>query len=361
MACVETIGIRAHGVTLNVACDSRELFDSLADFVPGMAGPPCEAPDLSVRAHWLSGPRERGRSWFPASTGVGALGNRMQLAPDELIWFKTYRDPDLQLRFRREAGRPAFDVAYCYQPKPKKRDAHPDFKQKKFFDLLRYLVHFPVAWHLERTRGWSMIHASAVASGERAVLVAGPGGAGKTTTCLGLAARTGMALLTENLLFCDGAWIHPIEEPIRLTRESLAILGDDLASLQPTVLEGGSRHKAMFQPERAGAAPARAAALFLPQFAERGFARRIEPELACERIAAANRLTLELSDYGWYASALDLLWPQAGRSRTEGDVLRRLTAATPCWELGIERKSGVGPVVDRIVSCLDGEMKEEDS
>jgi hypothetical protein len=361
MACIETIGIRAHGVTLNVACDSRALLEAVGEFVPGMVGAACEAPDLSVRARWLAGPRERGRSWFPESRRLGAIGNRMHLAPDELVWFKTYRDPDLQLRFRREEGRPAFDVAYCYQPKQKKRVAYPDLERKKFFDLLRYLVHFPLAWHLERTRGWSMIHASAVARGGRAVLVAGPGGAGKTTTCLGLVARARMALLGENLLFCDGARVHPIEEPIRLTEESLAILGDDLTALGPTAIESGSRHKAMFQPRRAGTEPARAAALFLPQFAERGFVRRVQAELACERIAAANRLTLELSDYAWYASALDLLWPQAGRSRTEGEVLRRLTATTPCFELGIEREAGVGPVVDRILCCLDGETKEEAS
>src|SRR3990172_7763425 len=122
MACVETIGIRAHGVTLDVACDSRELLDSLAELVPGLTGPRCAAPDLSVRARWLSGPMERGRSWFSDAGQLAALGKRMHVGPDELVWFKTYRDPDLQLRFRRCEGRPAFDVAYCYQPKQKKQD-----------------------------------------------------------------------------------------------------------------------------------------------------------------------------------------------------------------------------------------------
>lgn len=361
MTCVETIGIRAHGVTLNVVCDSTELSDFLRQVVPGLAGPACAAPDLAVRSRWLCGPMERGRSWFGDATGVGALGSRMHLAPDDLIWFKTYRDPDLQLRFRRLEGRPAFDVAYCHQPKKKKQDAYPDLKQKTFFGLLRYLVHFPIAWHLERTRGWSMVHGSAVAWGDGAVLVAGPGGAGKTTTCVALAARAGMPLLGENLLLCDGTWIHPIAEPIRLTRESLELLGEASASLEPTGITGNLQRKAMFHLPRSGGSPARATALFLPQFAERGFARRVEPELACELLAAANRLTLELSDYGWYASALDLLWPQAGRSRTEGEVLRRLTAGTPCWVLGIERKSGVGPVVDRILCCLDAEGREEGS
>lgn len=361
MACVETVGIRAHGVTLNLACDSRELLDFVSEMVPGLVGPPSDAPDLAVRSRWLAAPMERGRSWFRDATGPGTLGSRMHLGADDLIWFETHRDPDLQLRFRRRKGRLVFDVAYCYQPKRKKQDAYPDLKRRKLFGLLRYLVHFPIAWHLERTRGWSMIHASAVAWGDGALLVAGPGGAGKTTTCLALAARAGMPLLGENLVFCDGAWIHPIAEPVRVTRESLALLGDAFAALDANGIPSDGQRKAMFRLPGDGAAPARARAVFLPRFAERGFVRRMDAELASEWIAAAQRLTLELGDYGGYASALDLLWPQAGRSRTEGEVLRRLTAATPCWVLGIERKSGVGPVVDRILCCLEAAEKEEGS
>jgi hypothetical protein len=361
MTCVETIGIRAHGVTLNLACDSRELLDFVAGIVPGLVGPPGDDPDLEVRSWWLEAPMERGRSWFGDATGLGALGNRMHVAPDDLVWFKTHRDPDLQLRFRRQDGRLVFDVAYCFQPKKRKQEAYPDLKHKTFFGLLRHLVHFPMAWHLERTRGWSLLHASAVAWGDGAVLVAGPGGAGKTTTCLALAARAGRPLLGENLLFCDGAWIHPIAEPIRLTGESLALLGDSLDSLDAREIPSDLQRKAMFHVPPAGADRARAKAVFLPRFAERGFARLVEPDVACELIAAGQRLTLELGDYVGYASALDLLWPQAGRSRIEGEVLRRLSAAAPCWVLGIERRSGVDPVVDRILCCLEAEAKEESS
>ena len=38
-------------------------------------------------------------------------------------------------------------------------------------------------------------------AGSEAILVAGPGGAGKTTTCVGLMGRPGVRLVTENLLF----------------------------------------------------------------------------------------------------------------------------------------------------------------
>jgi hypothetical protein len=349
----QRIGIRACGVELRLGADAPELLDAIAGLVPGLVGPPGEAPDLEVRAHWIGGPRDRGRSWFPDPPGPGAVGKRMRIGPDELVWFKTYRDRDLQLRFARRDRRPVFDVAYCYQPSTKKLAEQPDFKQKKFFDLLRYLVHFPIAWHLERTRGWALLHASAVVRGDRALLVAGPGGAGKTTTCLALAARAGMTLLGENLLLCDGARVHPVEEPIRLTEEGLALLGEDFRRLQPIELEGGLKRKRLFGLPRSAAAAAAPAALFLPRFAQPGYARRLEPAVACELLEASNRLTLELSDYAWYAAALDLLWPQPGTARGRLRVLERLTSATPCWALGIDRAAGVEPVVDRVLRCLD--------
>jgi hypothetical protein len=354
----QTIGVRAYGVELRLEADAPELLEALTRLLPGTVGPAGEAPDLEVRARWLAGPRERGRSWFPDPPGPGAVGKRMHLGADELVWFKTYRDRDLQLRFGRHDGRPLFEVAYCYQPSAKKLAEYPDFKQKKFFDLLRYLVHFPIAWHLERTRGWSLLHASAVGRGDRAVLVAGPGGAGKTTTCLALVARAGMALLGENLLLCDGARVHPVEEPIRLTEESLALLGEDFRRLEPIELGGGLKHKRLFGLPRAAAAPAAPAALFLPRFAKPGYARRLEPGVACELIEASNRLTLELSDYAWYAAALDLLWPQPGTARGRLRVLERLTGTTPCWALGIDRAAGVEPVVEQVLRCLEGTESE---
>jgi hypothetical protein len=247
-----------------------------------------------------------------------------------------------------------FDVDYCYRPSAEKVAKHPDYQVRKFFTLTQYLVQFPIAWHLARTRGWGLIHASAVAAGDRAVLVAGLGGSGKTTTCVSLMAQAGMTLLSENLLFSDGAAVFPLPEPIRLTDDSLTLLtGRAREALVPIDLRGASRRKTLFRPPvPATARPARPAAIFLPQFADRGFVRPVPADEACELVAATNRLALEIDNYEWYAAALDLLWPQAGNAERELQVLRRLTATTPCYVLGIDRAAGVSAVVDAILRCL---------
>jgi hypothetical protein len=349
------LGVQMHGVTLNLQCNYDRLLDHIASLLHGYTCPPWESPHLVVTGHWLSQPPQDEPGPLAETVGLDGFGKRMLLSAAQLVWTDVYRDKDLQLRFRRHGATVAFDVVYRYVPSARKLDKYPDFEAKKFFDLLRYLVLFPLAWHLERTRGWVLMHASAVATGGRAVLVAGPGGAGKTTTCVALTVRAGMALITENLLFWDGAHIFPVPEPIRLTEESLALVGADAASLQPVSFRGGLKHKALFQfPVQPTLPAVRPAVLFLPQFSRHGFVRRLPPGEACELLAASNRLTLEVNDYYWYTAALDLLWPQAGNAQRQLDVLQRLTATTPCYRLGIDRSAGVGPVVDRVLQCLHG-------
>ena len=347
------IGFQMYGVSLNLNCNYPELAEYVACLLPGLSGSPHELPDLEVNARWIAESSKRGVSVFPESSELNRIGKRMQLSKDELVWFNTHRDKDLQLRFRRKDNKLIFDVAYCFQPSKKKQDKYPDFKYKKFFDLTRYLVFFPIAWYLERTRGWTLIHASAVADGDRAIMIAGPGGAGKTTTCVGLIAQTNMKLLTENLLFYDGTRIFPVIEPLRLTADSLTLLDEDLKGLEPIELPGGLKDKTMYWlPEGQIIKAAKPVMIFIPQFSNNGFVRPISPGIACEQIGAANYLTLELNDFYWYTAALNLLWPEPGNAQKQLNVLKDLTTTAPCYSLGIDRSAGVQAVVDQILHCM---------
>jgi hypothetical protein len=352
----KNIGVRMHGVTLNLRCDHGPLLRHVAELLGDHVCEPWRSPDLEVRGHWLpSGPADDLTLPVFDVSRLDGFGKRMHLGEDELVWTDTHRDKNLQLRFRRTASGPAFDVAYRYLPSTKKLAKYPDFERKKYFDLTRYLVWFPIAWHLKATRGWEMIHASAVAEGDRCVLIAGPGGAGKTTTCIGLVARAGMRLVSENLVFTDGESIFPVPEPIRLTNESLELLGDAAGSLQPFRSPGGLKKKTMFVPRGDANPGVRPALVFLTRFSTTGFARPIPPATAMEWVRATNVLTLELNDYYWYSAALDLLWP--GKPQAAESSVQRLVRTTPCISLGIDRSRGVAPVVEQVLACLRGQAQ----
>jgi hypothetical protein len=350
------LGVVMHGVTLNLRCAHEPLRRYAAALLGSHVRAPWPHPDLVAEGHWLS-PASKAKARRPAFpvAGLDAYGKRMHLGSDQLVWTDTCRDKNLQLRFRREGARTAFDVAYHFLPSPKKLAKYADYEGKKYFDLVQYLVFFPIAWHLRRTRGWELIHASAVADGPRAVLIAGPGGAGKSTTCLALVAHAGMRLLTENLVFCDGEYVYPVAEPIRLTDDSLQLLGDALGTLRDCAA-GPLKQKTMFVPA-ADPTPSgvRAAHVFLARFASPGSVQQLRPPVARDLLRASNRLTLEIDDFEWYAAALDLLWP--GTPRAAGDPIERLTRTTPCHALGIDRAGGVRPVVEQVLGCLRQEQR----
>jgi len=344
-----TIGVEMHGATLNLRCNHEPQLRYTETLLGPMVRSPFARPHLVVESTWLT-PRSEEESIAPVFdvTGLDAYGKRMHIGEDRLVWSNTHRDRHLQLRFRRHDGVQCFDVAYQYLASERQLARHPDHERKKYFDLVRYLVLFPFAWYLRRTRGWELMHAAAATDGESAVVFAGPAGAGKSTTCMAMVASAGMQLLTENLALVDGMRIHPISEPIRLTEEGLELLGDAGQHLQP-LREGGLKQKAMFVPP-ANMTGARASAVFLVRLSERGFARRLPPRQAFRAIRATNMLSLTLNDFSWYSAALDLLWPHPGDG--DGQSLRRLTRSVPCFSLGIDRTAGTGPVVERVLACL---------
>ena len=312
------IGVEMHGVSVNVRANDAVWLDHTATLLGEHAGPSASSPQLIVTGEWRSAKAGEPVEDFFDVSHLEQFGKRMHVGQNEVVWNDTYRDKDLQLRFRREGDVYAFDVGYFYRPSEKKLSKYPNYQQKKFFDLLRYMVFFPIAWHLERSRGWMMIHASVVRSDDRAVLVAGPGGCGKTTTAVALVARAGMNLVTENLVFWDGEQVYPAWEPIRLTDESLALLGDATSGLQPFDLPGGLKRKTLFHlPVPTTDQAVRPALLLIPHFASKAYAEPLGAGEASEWLGAANRLTLELDDYNWYTAALDLIWLQ--------------TKVWPCW------------------------------
>src|SRR4051794_5784955 len=136
---MQQIGVELHGVTLNVSCNCEPLVEYLVHLLGADVRPVWAAPDLAVSGIWRSSPVAAAQA-FPEASANDGFGKRMRLAGDELVWFDTHRDKDLQLRFRRRATQVLFDVDYWYHPTPEKLARYPDYEQRKFFKLLRYLV-----------------------------------------------------------------------------------------------------------------------------------------------------------------------------------------------------------------------------
>ncbi|MGH7496931.1 MAG: hypothetical protein ACREOO_31670 [bacterium] len=348
---IAKIGVRLHGVTLNLEADHPPLLDYAVTHLHGMVQPPYGTPDLSVKCWWSQREWDEEANPFPSNGGLNVIGKRMLGNAEALIWLDTLKMKGLQLRFRRANEQLHFEVAYCFHPKQKKLESAPEYEYKAYFSLMSYLVYYPMMWYLERTRSWTVLHASALATGESGVMIGGLGGVGKTTTCVALMQCDDMALMSENLIFTDGEFIYPCYEPIRLDEHSLTMLGapPEKAGLMPMAFPEGLKDKWLFHVAQSELLErVRPAILFLPQFSSKSYLIELAPELAVEKILAMNRLTRELDDYGWYAAALDMHWPVANRAAQRVEVLREFVQRIVCFELGIDRSAGVGAVVENI-------------
>ena len=342
------VGVRLHGATLNLECDRPEFLDYARRHLAHLAGPATEAPDLEVRFRWSEGDWDPAANPFASRGTLGTIGKRMLGNPHELIWLDTLRMPGLKLRFERAAAGFRFEVDYRYEPKVRRGEPVPEYHTKRWFSLMSWLVYYPLLWWLRRSRGWDVVHASALDTEAGGVLIGGLGGVGKTTTCVALLARPGVTLLSENLTLTDGTWMYACYEPIRLDEASLSRFDASLPHLAEMPFPEGLKKKRLFHAHRI-CERTLPTALFLPEFGDAGAVETLAGELAAEKLGAASRLTRELEDFAAYAAALDLHWPDPSHTAEREEALRALARRTRGFRLVIDRRAGVEPVVDAVL------------
>jgi hypothetical protein len=357
--------VTLHGVRLNLHSEHAPLVEYAREHLGGrlpeeggcgLATAPLAHADLEVRCLWSEGPRDDGGNRFPAGDPAEAplerIGKRILGSPDTLVWLDPQRMLGLQLRVRRRERGWAFDVAYRYHPGEKHRGDLQEYEYKKYFSLMSWLVYYPVFWHLERTRGFTLIHAASLSTGMGAVMVGGLGGVGKTTLSMALSREPGFTLGAENLSLTDGETVLPCHEPIRMDPHSLELLGA-MPALHPMRFPAGLKEKHMFHVRPADdGQPWAPRALFLPHFTDRHVIRLLPGE-AAERFLAMNRLTLEVDDYAWFASALDLHWPSPGLTARRTTAVETLARRAACFDLGVDPTAGVAAAVADVLGSLD--------
>lgn len=342
------------GLQIQIESNHRPLLEYVHEHFKGMSlWQNGTSSEICVRSYWLTGTWDPETHPFGHSDQLNTLGKRMVGNHRQLIWRNTLKMKGLQLRFQKKEKQYVFDVVYFFNPKKEKLDRLPEYEYKKYFSLTSYLTYYPGIWYLERHRGMTPIHASALNTEQGAVLIGGLGGVGKTTTCVALMQQANMTLISENLVLTDGTWIYPCFEPIRLNETSITMLHNQQVGLTPMKFPEGLKEKWLFHmdssciPEKT-----KPAALFLPVFSFKRYVKRVEPRLAAEKMIAMNHLTRELDDYYWYAAALNMQWPQENLTLNRYDALYRCLQDIPCFELGICREEGIQAVVEDITRHL---------
>lgn len=346
-----SVSLEMQGVRIRVRSNCKELVSYVRDHVHGFAIPAATDHHIEVNVLWLEMDEyDPHVHRFAGLDRLGRIGKRVLGGQDQLVWLDLLAVKRLQLRFRLEDTKLIVDAIYHFDPSRKSPEQRPMYKYKRFFSLTKYFVYFPVAWYLEHFRDIYLLHASAVALNGKAVIIAGVGGVGKTTTCVALLSQDGAKLISENLVFYDERQIYGCYEPIRADDDSLALIGETNGCLLSSRILPRVKDKNVFHVERGQLVEhVPAGSLFIPKFSTPAGVTPLDLDVCVDKLMSINTQTREVNDYYWFAATLGLLWPKADRATRRIAELTELLSQAGTYELNIDPEAGVGPVVDMIL------------
>lgn len=359
------IGWELHGARVDLQVASDEALAYLrAHFGPEAVAPPA-SPDLRILIDWRWGTSDASAAASAGATeGAERVGRSLFEREGRLLWTHVPGFEGLTLEAGRAGSTTVVRASCGYIPRDtlaRLRYMNPARRAKKtnrtLFKLLYYAFYFPLAWHLERTRGWELIHASAVERGGDALILAGHGGAGKSTLSLSLLADPAVRFISDNLVLHDGRSVHALPEPIRLDAASLRAIRAAGYDPAPTDLPRTAHPKPTFR-----VAPGRTAAsaalrtIVLLRFADRPFLRPLSPAGVVAHLRAATDLAREIEAYRAVASFLSMAVAGEG-SGAEGATetpagLRALASGARGFVMGIGTGEPVADTLERLREIL---------
>ena len=360
-----------HGLSVTINAEDRNLSDFIKAHFDTSRGANADA-DLSIRAIWRWGRRETVSPAGRTGARVEKLGRGLTLSRgagqhgDQLaaMWTRVPDFPELTMGFELDGDasmRLKVEAHCAYEPRgvgrriEYLRQNRVDRKRNRlFFKLMYFMIYYPMAWQLEQTRGWGLLHASAVTmpSG-RAVLLSGMGGVGKSTLGLSLLSHPGVKLLSDNLIFHDEERIYSCPEPVRLDAASVAGMAETGLEPERTNLPSTAHPKPTY---RVGAARRAAAgppgAVFFLRFASKSGVTPIDPDRAASMLVAGNDLAREIKDYRPTSALLSILAAERGHPRPAARArLEQLLDSVPCAIFRIGEGEKIAQTAARLAEC----------
>ncbi len=250
------------------------------------------------------------------------------------------------LDLRVTVGEPTVEVVARWRPSATGRAAAAVLRARSRLLLRAVLLQYPALWRSQQ-RGRAPLHASVCgldAAGGRTVLLAGPGGVGKST----LVHReliSGAVSTCDNVCVSDGQRAWGLVEPLRLPAEAHAGTGRRMPH--------GRREAAW--PRRTGQMTPDLLVV-LARGATPGVTR-CDPALAARHLTAGTYMAGELRRYWALAATLALGTGLGGTHPPVQHIAQELSARLPCLQVNLGDRSGAplrellsAPIVEEVAS-----------
>ncbi len=205
------------------------------------------------------------------------------------------------------------------------------------FPMLEWGLNWCVSAHCHQ---YLVVHAAVVERRDRALVLPGPPGYGKSTLCAGLVSR-GWRLLSDELTLIDpqSGDVVPLTRPVSLKNDSIEVIRrfSPGAVLGPTVrdtLKGSVAHlKAPAESVRRATEPARPRWIVLPRY-EPGAAARLKP-------LPKGRAFMQLADNAFNYNL---------HGRRGFEVLAQIIEACACYEFAYGNLDEAVKVYDELAA-----------
>jgi hypothetical protein len=228
-------------------------------------------------------------------------------------------------------GGPTLDIVARWRPSPAGRAASALLRSRSRLLVRAVLLQYPALWWAQQ-RGRVPLHASVCSVGpdhNRSVLLAGPGGVGKSTMINAELARGAIAT-SDNVCVSDGTTTWGLLEPRRVPAD-----------------EGENRHGRRMPHDRREAPWAARVDQLVPDLvvvlqrhgAQTTTAAACDPAEAAKALTAGTYMAGELRRYWAFSSTLALGTGIGEAHPRVDETARALTAGVPCWDVILGEKS----------------------
>lgn len=215
-------------------------------------------------------------------------------------------------------------------------------REKDFQRSMRWAIHFPVFNLLQYERGWSLLHASAVAKDGDVIAFCGTNKVGKSTLAVHMAREHGFDLMTDNFLFLGDGEVHAFPEVIRLTPEAAQRLG---ITPERDGLVYGKHH---IDPETVGVTLAGTPkAFFILNGANDLMTTTLKPSVAWTTMGYLHSILGEFPQHSYFS-----VWPLVVNETMPVEQAHRTAKAAPWYELSHELDWDLQGVAEEVCRCI---------
>ena len=227
---------------------------------------------------------------------------------------------------RDQDGAETLTVRSRWEPTPAERAAAAVLPVRRRALQAQVLVHYPMLWWAA-VRGLAPLHVSILDVEGAVVVLAGPGGVGKSTLVAGEQA-VGAVTMCDNLAVTDGTMAYGVAEPLRI--------GEDAAA--PGARSGArAAHGRRERPWGARPSAMRPDAVVVVRRGDGAAPRLTETtaEKATRALVAGTFTAGELRRFWPLCASLALATGRGPALPAVEDVARRLTERLPCLDLAL--------------------------